>query len=363
VSSALAARAARRSLGQIRYVCPVPPRAAEGLVATVYAQAERDFGMLAPPVALHSPAPLPLAAAWAMLRETLLASGPVGRAEKEVVAAAVSAANTCPYCVSVHTAAVRGLVHGPVPAQIAAGRIEEIADRRLREIARYARWGGSPGPEPFAPDGYFPELAGVAVTFHYLNRMVNVFLPGSLLPPRAPKAVSATFLRVLGSVMLSADAGPEAALELLPEATLPAEFAWAAGRPRVAEALSRASAAISQAGQQAVPRPVRELVLDRLSSWDGQPPGPSRAWADAAAGRLATADRAAGRLALLTAFASYQVTQADVDDVRPLADEELIGLTAWASMAAARRIGSWLHEPAAGPRRHEVAGGRKGAGA
>ncbi len=362
MSSALVARAARRSLGQIRYVSPVPPRAAEGLVATVYAQAERDFGMLAPPVALHSPAPLPLAAAWVMLRETLLASGQASRAEKEVVAAAVSAANTCPYCVSVHTAAVRGLVRGPVPAQIAAGRIEEIADRRLREVARYARWGGRPGQELDVPGGYFPELAGVAVTFHYLNRMVNVFLPGSLLPPRAPKMVGAAFLRVLGSVMLSADASSEATLGLLPEAPLPAEFVWAVRRPRVAAALSRAAAAIGQAGQLAVPRPVRELVLDRLSSWDGQPPGPSRTWAEAATGGLAAADRPAGRLALLTALASYQVSPADVDEVRPLGDEELIGLTSWASMAAARRIGSWLGESVARPRRPETTGGRKGAG-
>ena len=152
-------------------------------------------------------------------------------------------------------------------AQIAAGRIEEIADRRLREVARYARWGATaPGRNWTSQAGYFPELAGVAVTFHYLNRMVNVFLPGSLLPPRAPKMVGAAFLRVLGSVMLSADASSEATLGLLPEAPLPAEFVWAVRRPRVAAALSRAAAAIGQAGQLAVPRPVRELVLDRLSS-------------------------------------------------------------------------------------------------
>jgi alkylhydroperoxidase family enzyme len=330
------ARAARRSLGQIRYVSPVPPRAARGLVAEVYAQAERDFGMLAPPMALHSPAPAVLAAAWVMLRETLLAGGAVSRAEKEAAAAAVSTANACPYCVSVHTAA----------RQIAAGRIDQNAGR-LGEIARYARCSSRPDPEGNAPARYFPELAGVAVTFHYLNRMVNVFLPGSLLPPRAPRVMGSVFMRVLGSVMLSADVAPGDTLDLLPVAPLPAEFGWAAAEPRVAAALSRAAAAIGLAGELVVPRPVRDLVLDRLSSWDGQPPGPSRGWAVAAAGDLAAADRAAGRLALLTAFASYQVGPAEIDDVRPLGDEGLIGLTAWASMAAARRIGSWRPEPVA----------------
>jgi hypothetical protein len=154
--------------------------------------------------------------------------------------------------------------------------------------------------------------------------------------------MGSVFMRVLGSVMLSADVAPGDALDLLPVAPLPAEFGWAAVQPRVAGALSRAAAAIGQAGERAVPRPVRDLVLDRLSSWDGEPPGPGRSWAGVAAADLPAADRAVGRLALLTALASYQVCPADVDAVRPGGEEGLIGLTAWASMAAARRIGSWL---------------------
>ena len=72
----------------IRYLQPVPPAAATGLVAAVYSQAEREFGLL-PPIPLHSPVPRLLAGAWCVLRESLLA-GQVPRPVKEALAAAIS---------------------------------------------------------------------------------------------------------------------------------------------------------------------------------------------------------------------------------------------------------------------------------
>jgi AhpD family alkylhydroperoxidase len=345
MNSTLLAKGIRRSLAQIRYVSPVLPGTADGLVASVYEQAERDFGLVAAPLVLHSPAPALLAAAWAMLRETLLAIGSASRAEKEVAAAAVSAANACPYCVAVHSAAARGLARGLVPAEITAGHIESIADPGLREIAMWAYRSGRPDAGLPVPAGNFSEIAGVAVTFHYLNRMVTVFLPDSPLPPLTPKAMGGWVMDMLASAMVSASPAPGAAVGLLPEARLPAEFAWARGEPHVASALARAAEAVAVAGDRSVPPAVRALVLGRLGSWDGLPPGPSRAWADTAVAGLTVADRAAGRLALLTALAPYQAGSADVDDFRQSVagpDEALIGLTSWASMAAARTIGSWL---------------------
>jgi AhpD family alkylhydroperoxidase len=342
MSSALLVKGARRSLAQIRYVTPVPPGSAVGLVADVYAQTERDCGLLVPPIALHSPAPAALAAAWIMLRETLLAGGTAGRAEKEIVAAAVSRGNACPYCVTVHTAAARGLNRGPAAVPLADGRIDAIPDPGLRQLARWARGSGRPQTDRPDQDTNLPELAAVAVTFHYLNRMVSVFLPASPLPPHLPSVLGGPFMRMLASAMLSPSPAAGTALDLLPEASLPAEFSWAAGEPRVAASLARAATAIDEAGYQAVPPAVRELVLDRLNGWDGQPPGPSRVWADTAVAGLPAADRAAGRLALLTALAAYQVCPSDVEGLRPRDDKALIGLTSWASMAAARKIAAWL---------------------
>jgi AhpD family alkylhydroperoxidase len=356
----LIARAGRRTLGQIRHVTPVPPGSAEGLVARVYGQAERDFGMLAPPVALHSPAPPVLAAAWLMLSQCLLAAGSVGRDEKEAAAAATSAGNACPYCASVHAAVAARLLPGHRAATIAAGDPDAAGDDRLRSIARWARHGPRPDPPPPPRAEHFAELAGVAVTFQYLNRMVNVFLPDSPLPAAVPGRARGMLMRVLGAVMLAPPPAPGDAAELLPAAPLPDEFAWAAGEPRVADALARAAAAIQDAGVQAVPPAVRELVTSRLDRWDGWDPGLSRAWADDAIAVLKPADRAAGRLALLTAFSSYQVTAADIEDFRPRGgdrggdgdgrgDDRLIALTAWASMAAARGVGARMGRQRLGP--------------
>src|ERR1700735_4058374 len=130
--------AGRKAIAQVRYVSPVPPGQAQGLVATVYAQVERDFGMLAPPVALHSPAPWPLAASWMMLRETLL-TGLADRAAREAVAAAVSLGNSCPYCVQVHTSVLHGLIQGRDATAIEAGQLTAVGDPHIQQLAAWAQ--------------------------------------------------------------------------------------------------------------------------------------------------------------------------------------------------------------------------------
>jgi hypothetical protein len=72
-------------------------------------------------------------------------------------------------------------------------------------------------------------------------------------------------------------------------------------------------------------------------------------WADSAISTLAAADRPAGRVALLVALAPHQVSEADIDGFRRGGgDAELIAAAAWASMAAALQIGSWLTPASAG---------------
>jgi AhpD family alkylhydroperoxidase len=341
----LARATSRGTLAQVRHITPVRPDLAQGLVGRVYAQLERDFGLFAPPIILHSPAPDVLAACWSMLRETLLAGGRVGRTTKEAVATAVSLGNICPYCVEVHGSTLHGLARGHDAAAVMAGRIESITDPHVREIAAWARTLGdqkTARPVPF-PVEQAPELIGVALTFHYLNRMVNVFLGESLFPQGVPAGARARLLRLIGRLMrpmTRRTRKPGASLELLPTAPLPEDLSWAAGDPDVAGALARAAAAIETAGERSVPKPVRDLVTARLAEWDGRPLGPSRSWADDAVSRLPVAQRPAGRLALLTALASYQVGQTVIDDLRrdqPV-DETLIELTSWASMTAARHV-------------------------
>ncbi|MCX5199539.1 carboxymuconolactone decarboxylase family protein [Streptomyces sp. NBC_00249] len=326
----------RGALKDVRYVRPVRPGRAHGLVAEVYGQAERDFGVLAPPLALHSPAPGPLAAGWLMLRETLLVDGAVGRAVKERVATEVSRANSCPYCVEVHQAALEGLAPASVPADGDA-------------VGAWARGSGrAPGAGrelPF-PASAAPEICGVAFTFHYLNRMVAVFLADSPMPAAAPGFVRAPVMRTVTRAMRPVGPGPlrpGESLRLLPGTPAPAGRPWARENPVVADALGRAVAAVDAAARW-VPRSVRERLGELLDGWDGGPVGPSRAWLTEPLATLPGVDRPAARLALLTAFAPYQVTDADVAALRARhpGDRELIELTSWAAMAAATRVaGRW----------------------
>ncbi len=327
----------RRSLGHVRHVEAVRVRAARGPVAAVYRQVERDFGAMAPPVGLHSPSPEALAAAWAILRETLVARGTVARADKELVATAVSAANGCPYCADVHGMTMAGLA--------GSGRRPEHDTGELRAWAEATATAARPAPAPFTR-AQTPEILGTAVTFHYYNRMVNVFLGDSPLPPHVPDAARPRAERVLSRVLRPARRAPEpgSSLRLLPSAPSSEALRWARPSPVVEDAFARAYAAADAAGSRSVPDGVRALVAERLAHWDGGPPGVSRSWASEAVAELPAAERAAGELALVIALAAYQVDDGLVQRYRRTTpgDRELVELAAWASMAAARRVGTRL---------------------
>lgn len=351
-------------LTQIRYVSPVRAAAADGLTAQVYRQLERDFGLLAPPVTLHSPAAEVLAASWLMLRESLLVTGVVDRPVKEAVATAVSLGNECPFCVTVHSGTLHGLVRAADAATLADDHVESLADPTLRAVARWARASGSADTaarqQPPFPAEEAPELVGTAVLLHYLNRMVNVFLGEVPLPPGVPRLALGPVMRVLGGMIrAAADTTPEPGLSLplLPPAPHPADLAWAAPSPTVADGFARAYAAVERAGAESVPAPVRELVGAQLADWHGEHRGPSRAWAADAVAALPQAQRPAARLALLTAIASYQVDRSVVEQFRRdhPDDRTLIELTSWASLSAARRVSTWMTPTATAPEGTAVA--------
>ncbi|MFV2104036.1 carboxymuconolactone decarboxylase family protein [Micromonospora sp. LOL_024] len=338
----LTSRATQRHIEHLR---PVPARAAPPLVRQVYRQLAREFGLLAPPITLHAAAPPVLGACWLLLREALLSDGPVGRDTKEAVAAAVSLANRCPYCVQVHGSALRGMLRGPDSAAVADDRITEIAEPRLREIATFFRYGGG-GPPVVTARLDATELAhlvGVAVLFHYLNRMVNVFVAPSPMPDLPSPATGV--VRWLAGIMMGrlARRGGVAGrqLDLLPPTSPPSDLNWARPDATLHTAFARAYATIDGAAEPAVPPSVRRLLPELLA---GQrtliDPGEVAAALDG----LPVRDRSAGRLALTIAFFSYRVTDSMVASYRrhDPADRRLLELTAWASLTAARTAGPRL---------------------
>ncbi|MGY0236380.1 carboxymuconolactone decarboxylase family protein [Longispora urticae] len=334
---------------QVRYVAPVSPTNATGLVSTVYGQVADEMRLVVPPALLHSPSPDLLAAYWMLMREPLLPTVTVSRALKEAVAAVVSVANTCPYCAEMHSIGLYDLSTEQEAEAVLADRLTEVGDPHVRAVAEWARSAhlpGSPGGEQPFPAADRPELVGVVVSFHYLTRMVNVFLSSFLLPPGLRPASRRRAKRGISRVLrptLRGDREAGRSVPLLPDAPLPTDAGWAAGNPFVEGAVARSYAAFEAAGERSVPPAVREVVRARLADWRGEDTGLSKWWVDKLVAGLPESQRAAGRVALLAALASYQVDENEIAGFRrwQADDRALVDTVAWASFAAARQVGSW----------------------
>ena len=336
----------------IRHLRPVPPGAAHGLVAAVYEQARPEFGLL-PPILLHSPIPDLLAGMWCVLRETLLC-GALPRATKEAVAAAISRANRCPFCIDAHSIMLTAAGGGGAAGSIAAGSDGDL-EPGLAAVLDWARSGRSPAgplPPPFPPE-HLAEMIGTVAAFEYVNRLAHAFLPASVLPPATGrfKGLATRLAALPFASRVRRHREPGLSLRLVPEEGLPPAQPWARPSPAVGGAFARFIAAVDAGGREALPAEVRALVAGRLAVWDGADPGLGSAWLDEAAASVPAAARPAARLAMLVAFASYRLDDEAIAAFRATRpeDEALLGAVAWAAFTAADRIAARLAEGARPP--------------
>jgi AhpD family alkylhydroperoxidase len=339
---------------QVKYLTTVRPDDATGPVAEIYDQVADEMRIVVPPAVLHSPRPDLLAAYWMLVREPLVLTGTVDRLAKEAIATAVSVANICPYCVDMHSVGIYDLGTEDDAEALVADRAGDVEDPHVRAVAAWARVADRPDhplvADPPFPPAARPETVGMVVSLHYLNRLVNVFLSSFLLPPRLSPRTRRRLKQGISHVLGPTLRGPHEpgrSLRFRPDAPVPESAAWAAGSPAIQSAVARAYRAFADAGARSVPDGVRELVHERLATWRGEEAGLSRQWCEDLIERLPAGERPVGRLALLTAFASYQVDDDVIDDVRRVgpdgdgADGRLLDVAAWAAYVAAERIGTW----------------------
>jgi AhpD family alkylhydroperoxidase len=241
----------------IRHVHPVKPNSAQGLVAEVYAQVKRDFGRIAEPFMLHSPLPNLLAACWMACRETELA-GSVPRKLKEAVAASVSNANHCTYCVDAHSIMLDAAGEKKTARAIRDNRCDEISDANLKLIVRWAQATSIPkSPLLLSPPftrQEAPEIIGTAVYYHYMNRMATILLGESPLPTSSwlfrgavERAASHMFQDAVNTPRKQGTS-----LHLLPKTPLPTDMQWAKPSTEIAWAFSAFAKAVEEAGELGV---------------------------------------------------------------------------------------------------------------
>lgn len=328
-----------------RYTTPVR-RAANGQVAAVYTQLRSDFGFRPPAMVAVSPAPDVLAADWALLRESLLV-GSVSRADKEIVATAVSLANRCPFCVDAHTMFLHATGSSKLAEAVKRG--EPPADPALAKLFAWAKATRTPNaPELSAPPfaaAEAPEYIGTALSFHFVNRMVSALLTENVLPANLQRwrvirdLGGRLFAGILRRPLRTGDG-----LRVLAEVPAEPVPAWAGDSP-----IGTAFAALrvaSSPGGELLTEAARAVVLDAVAEWDGSHPPMTGGWPADLLRVLPDPDRAGVKLALLAAIAPYRITDTDVAAWRAThpADADLVRLLAFGAMAAVRRIEESLHK-------------------
>ncbi|WP_329125184.1 carboxymuconolactone decarboxylase family protein [Streptomyces sp. NBC_01465] len=315
------------SNGPFRYTKPAPPKSATGVVAEAYAQMSSDFGIDNPATfVVLSDAPTILTAAWALMRESLLV-GAARRTEKELVAAGVSRANRCPFCIDAHTV----LLHATGDHRLAetVGRDDVPADPYQ---AGLLAWGKNVrAPKPFAPE-HTPAYLGTALAFHFINRIVSSLVTENMLPGNVQRFRCVRSLAgrtVAGAVRR--ELRPGDSLALLDDVQV-AEPSWAAGTPVGTAYAALLTAACAGAGL--LSDDDQELVTKTVAAWDGSHPELSGGWLPD------RAERPGARLALLAALAPYRITDEDVAAWRrpEHRDHCLVHLVAYGAITAVARI-------------------------
>lgn len=321
----------------IRHLPPPDIGRAKGLSAEVYRQLEQEFQAV-PPITMHHLDPGLMSGVWSACRETLVA-GP-DRALKEAVAVAVSGSNRCPYCIQAHTSFLEG------------------ADGDASSFGNSIVWAAATGEqarseviEPPFPGESAPAIMGTAVVFHYINRMVNMFLDDTLMPvigkvPLLRESAMRIFSNVVSGRIVALDVPPGKFLTGAPDMALPTEFRWAEGNQHVAGGLLRLAVAAEAAGAN-IDTGTRKLVFDAVEVWNGDAPGLGKGWLDGAVAILPERNQPQARIALLAAIASWAMDDGEVTAFRRQGgdDRTLLDTAAWGAYLAAKRIAGWMVPP------------------
>lgn len=335
------------SVQPMRYVSAVPTRQAQGLTKQVYAMIQEDFfknGSLTS----RSKVPELMAAIWAGGRESMLVADKVDRTTKDAISAVLSQINYCPYCEDM----LISLVHAggdheaakDIFSQNGFDSSNEVLRKRLEWLLAIAAPGGIEVPEtPFTPE-QLPEVIGTLMGMSDINRFSHVVMDGSpVAAPLGLRSIKAWALRMFGSqlrVTRRVPLVPGRALSLLPPAELPTDMQWARLNLRVADAVSRWTAAVEREAAKVISPQVRKAVTHSLRDWTGETMPMTGDWIDAAIQDLKGDDAAIARLAIVLAKAPYRITEKMVADVigENRDEERFIRILAWSSFTAARRF-------------------------
>ncbi|MEU4420858.1 carboxymuconolactone decarboxylase family protein [Actinoplanes sp. NPDC024001] len=315
-----------------RFFTPAPARAATGRAAHVYRQMREDFIGPAPAFQALAAVPEIMAPTWVLMREALLAEG-AGRADREVVAAAVSRANRCRFCVDAHVTLLHALGEHEVAVTLAGDGTPAQPFRA--ELVAWAAASRNPRATGWT-SRYGPQLTGTLLAFHFINRIVSALLTPDLLPgglQRLPAVRSAGGR--LYARTTRAPKEPGRGLALLDTGASPE---WAADSP-VGVAYAALTEAAAQ-GARLLSETARRTVTATVTWEDGRHPERPAEWAGELVRGLPGDERVGARIALLAAFAPAAITPSDVGLWRLThpSDADLVRLVAYGAITATDHV-------------------------
>jgi AhpD family alkylhydroperoxidase len=305
-----------------RFFTPPPARQATGVVAQVHRQLREDFIGPAPTFQALSVVPELMAATWELMREALLA-GDADRVEREIVAASVSRANRCRFCVDAHVTMLHALGSHELAEVVASGGTPSTP--RYAELVIWAEASRSPRATGWAST-YPAELTGTLLAFHFLNRIVSALLAPDLLPgglqrfPAVRSAGGRLYARTARAYVEPGDNSVGVAYTALRDVAL-----------RGGELLSEVT---------------RETVTGTVRWEDGRHPERPADWAGELVRDLPPTDRVGARIVLLAAFAPGAISAGDVGLWRLAhpADADLVRLIAYGAVTATDHVARTLKE-------------------
>lgn len=305
------------------------------------------MGDVVEPISLHAILPDLLKGIWGILRETVIIEDHVSRKVKEAVGAAVSASNECPYCVDAHTIMIIGLKDKLVADAIVKKNLDLIEDDEVRKIVNWSfntrNFKSMVINNPPFDAKAAPEIIGTAVFFHYLNRLVTIFLGPTILPLNIHffKGMMKSMAAKMFSGVLNAE--KKAGEQKGSYANIKGLY-WTAENPRVQYVFTYFFHVVSELAKEHIPEEVQGFIKDQIMDWDGSDMENTKDL-DAVVSVVSKKNQPLARMLYLTAFSPHRIQDYHFKEFHMFyngRDEQILSSLSWASLLTAIRIGDRL---------------------
>ena len=328
-----------------KFFTPSTLGGAKSLTKEVLLQSQRDF-FINGTITCHAACPPLMAGMWVGGREIALTNQHLPAWLKKAMGAALSEVNKCPYCEDFLLSLTHGAKKNNVANSLRQNEMEAIDDELTLKKLQWTKSSITKNAEerhdpPFSPEE-MPEALGTLIVFNYTNKISDFTLNGSPVPSSLRSGALKLFgLELQESSAMDLEHG--ASLNMLPEATLPEEFHWAADNPLVADTLSRWNHVVEEEISHALSGEAQQMIRDNLLTWPGGQAPLSRRWVEEEVKDLQGEERDKARLVLLIAKASYQMDDGIIEQVTQhgVGEADLVRLGAWGAFMGAKTIANW----------------------